>query len=55
MLAFIDIHKHVFQACVLDPQTGEVNDARFAACADELARWASRWQGVWGRALPSPN
>ncbi len=26
MYAAIDIHKHVFQAAVLDPETGEVKD-----------------------------
>src|SRR4051794_35947378 len=45
MLAFIDIHKHVFQACVLDPATGEIEQTRFAAEAGELERWATHWQG----------
>jgi hypothetical protein len=44
MLAFIDIHKHVFQACVLDT-TGAVQEARFAADRCELARWAPRFDG----------
>jgi hypothetical protein len=29
--AAIDIHKHAFQAAVLDPEGGEVVEARFSA------------------------
>ena len=37
----IDIHKHVFQACVLDPGSGEYLEDRFPASRDELGRWMS--------------
>jgi transposase len=45
MVAAIDIHKQVFQAAVLDPESGEVSESRFPATRVELADWATRWQG----------
>src|SRR5438067_3182073 len=45
LFAAIDIHKHAFQAAVLDPQGGEVVEARFSADRESLARWAEEWQG----------
>ena len=45
MVAAIDIHKQVFQAAVLDPESGEVSESRFAATRTELGDWATRWQG----------
>jgi transposase len=45
MVAAIDIHKHVFQAAVLDPASGEISEERFAATRAELVDWAMRWQG----------
>src|SRR6266571_6344651 len=45
LYAAIDIHKHAFQAAVLDPDSGEVVEKRFAADRDSLARWAEQWQG----------
>jgi transposase len=48
IVAFIDIHKHVFQASRLDPATGEVWDDRFPARSDALEEWAERWQGQLG-------
>jgi transposase len=36
----IDIHKHVFQAVVIDPVSGEATEDRFAATREELGRWA---------------
>ncbi|MGH9025837.1 MAG: IS110 family transposase [Acidimicrobiia bacterium] len=44
LYAAIDIHKHVFQAAVLNAETGEVVEARFSADRESLARWAERWQ-----------
>lgn len=41
----IDIHKHVFQAAVFDPVSGECEESRFAASRDDLNDWAMRWQG----------
>jgi transposase len=41
----IDIHKAVFQAVVLDPETGELSERRFAARREELREWAIAWQG----------
>src|SRR2546422_3932499 len=45
LYAAIDIHKHAFQAAVLDPESGEVVEERFAADRDSLARWAEPWRG----------
>src|SRR3989454_12744182 len=45
LYAAIDIHKHAFQAAVLDPDSGEVVEERFAADRESLARWAERWRG----------
>jgi len=41
----IDIHKSVFQAAVLDPETGELTQSRFAATREELGDWAMTWEG----------
>src|SRR5437773_5961479 len=43
--AAIDIHKHAFQAAVLDLESGEVVEQRFAADRESLARWAEPWRG----------
>lgn len=43
MLAAIDIHKAVFQTAVLDPEDGEISEARFAASRDALAAWVQEW------------
>jgi transposase len=45
LYAGIDIHKTVFQAVVLDPDTGELSDSRFAPSRERLSEWASAWQG----------
>lgn len=45
LYAAIDIHKHVFQASVLDPGSGEMVEARFPADRESLARWADQWHG----------
>src|SRR6266511_2051698 len=44
LYAGIDIHKAVFQAVVLDPETGELSERRFAATREELTDWAIEWQ-----------
>jgi hypothetical protein len=44
LFAAIDIHKHVFQAAVLDPESGEVVEERFSADRESLARWTERWR-----------
>ena len=38
LYAAIDIHKRAFQAAVLDPDSGEVVEERFAADRESLAR-----------------
>src|SRR5512133_3789591 len=43
--AAIDIHKHVFQASVFDPESGEVVEARVSADRESLSRWAGEWRG----------
>src|SRR5713226_1107354 len=43
--AAIDIHKHSFQAAVLDPESGEVVEERFPADRESLARWPEPWRG----------
>src|SRR3989442_14216425 len=45
LYAAIDIHKHAFQAAVLEPESGEVVEERFSADRDSLARWAEPWRG----------
>ena len=45
MLAAIDIHKAVFQAAVLEPESGELVEQRFAASREALAAWAREWNG----------
>src|SRR6266511_2253575 len=45
LYAAIDIHKHAFQAAVLDPLGGEVVEERFSADRESLARWAEPWRG----------
>jgi transposase len=45
LYAAIDIHKHAFQAAVLDSETGEVVEQRFAADRESLARWTEQWRG----------
>jgi hypothetical protein len=43
--AAIDIHKRIFQAAVLDADTGELVQQRLAATREALGEWAERWQG----------
>src|SRR2546428_7838870 len=45
LYAAIDIHKHAFQAAVLDPDSGQVVEERFPADRQSLARWAEPWRG----------
>src|SRR5437867_12808356 len=45
LYAAIDIHKHAFQAAVLDPESGEVVEERFSADRESLARWTGQWRG----------
>ena len=45
LYAAIDIHKLVFQAAVLDPESGEVVEERFSADRESLVRWADPWRG----------
>jgi transposase len=45
VLAAIDIHKAVFQAAVLDPDSGALVERRFAASREALAEWAREWDG----------
>jgi transposase len=48
LFAAIDIHKHAFQAAVLDPDSGQVVEERFSADWESLARWAEPWRGRVG-------
>jgi hypothetical protein len=41
LYAGIDIHKSVFQAVVLDRETGELSECRFAPSRQRLGEWAS--------------
>ena len=45
LYAAIDIHKHVFQAAVFDPESGEVVEDRFSADRESLRRWSDQWRG----------
>jgi transposase len=44
LCAAIDIHKAVFQAAVLDTETGEITQERFASTRQALVEWAERWR-----------
>jgi hypothetical protein len=46
LCAAIDIHKQVFQAAVLDAESGEVVKKRFPADRAALGEWAVRWRGA---------
>src|SRR5260370_23125699 len=48
LYAAIDIHKHAFQAAVVDPESGQVVEERFSADRESLARWAEPWRGRVG-------
>jgi hypothetical protein len=41
LYAAIDIHKRTFQAAVLDPDSGELSEQRFAGTREELDHWAT--------------
>jgi transposase len=43
--AALDIHKSVFQAVVLDVESGVVEERRLAATPAALGDWAMRWRG----------
>lgn len=43
--AALDIHKAVFQASVLDGESGALEEERLAATPAALDDWAMRWQG----------
>jgi transposase len=43
--AALDIHKKMFQAAVLDAESGELAQERLPASREALADWATRWQG----------
>jgi hypothetical protein len=45
LYAGLDIHKAVFQAVVLDPDSGELRESRFTPSRETLADWAMQWQG----------
>src|SRR2546428_9167478 len=45
LYAGFDIPKRSFQAAVLDPESGDVVEERFAADRESLARWAEQWRG----------
>jgi transposase len=45
LYAAVDIHKHVFQAAVLDAESGEIVESRFAATREALAVWEREWNG----------
>src|SRR5262249_1481541 len=44
LYAGIDIHKSVFQAVGLDPDSGELSESRFAPSRERLEEWAAEWQ-----------
>jgi transposase len=44
LYAGIDIHKAVFQAVVLDPDSGELRECRFEPSRERLNDWAIEWK-----------
>ncbi len=45
LYAAIDIHKHVFQAVTLDPESGQLDEARLQATREALAGWLAQSDG----------
>jgi transposase len=45
LYAAIDLHKLVFQAVTLDPETGALVQARLPATREALAGWIDEWDG----------
>jgi transposase len=45
LYAGIDIHKKVFQAVVLDPDSGELSESRFEPSPERLGKWTREWEG----------
>jgi transposase len=45
LYAGLDIHKAVFRVVVLDPDSGELCESRFAPSRERLGEWAMQWQG----------
>src|SRR5262249_61310829 len=45
LYAGLDIPKAVFQAVVLDPDSGELSESRFEPSRETLRDWAMKWQG----------
>jgi transposase len=45
LYAGIDIHTSVFQAVVLDPDSGELSESRFVPSRAELDEWMICWRG----------
>jgi transposase len=45
LYAGLDIHRAVFQAAVLDQDSGELRESRFEPSRERLADWVMRWQG----------
>jgi transposase len=45
LYAGIDIDKSVFQAVVLDPESGELSEERFTPSRERLGEWADAWEG----------
>ncbi len=39
------LHKHVFQAAVLDSESGEVVESRFSSTREALRAWLEEWDG----------
>ena len=52
MYAAIDHHKAVFQAAMLDPETGVTADERFEGSRDGLASWIEALAGKGDRRRP---
>lgn len=44
LYAGLDIHKAVFQAAVLDPDSGELRESRFEPSRERLNDWAIEWK-----------
>jgi transposase len=51
LYAALDIHKHAFQAAVLDSESAAIVEERFSADRESLAGWAEQWCGQRGRVV----
>ena len=53
LFAAVDIHKHLFQAVILDPVSGEVEEARFPATRERFSSFVTNSRYTVDGAIPT--